>query len=196
MGSAIQPEVFASVAQMGIYRYLSFKLYPGDIAKSIDALQKQWAAQLPGAPFEYRFMDDRLRSVYEGELRLRKAAMTATGLSILIVLLGIVGLVSSSVQRRVKEIAIRKVVGASVPEIIQLFVKDYLPLLLIAGIVASGPAYWLMQRWLNDYATRITLTPWPFLVALGGLAAVMTLLIVGQTLSAATTKPAEALRSD
>lgn len=208
MGSAIQPEVFTSVAPMGSYRYLSFKLYPGEmgktgevgkisnVGKAIDDLQKQWSALMPGAPFEYRFMDDRLRTVYEGELRLRKAAMTATGLSVLIVLLGIVGLVSSSVQRRTREIAIRKVVGASVPEIVRLFVKEYLPVLLVAGVVASGPAYWIMQRWLNDYATRITLTPWPFLIALGCLAVVMTLLIVGQTLTTALASPIRSLKEE
>ena len=196
MRSAIQPEAFTSVERTQTYRYLSFKLYPGDIGKAIDELQKQWVALMPGAPFEYRFMDDRLRSVYEGELRLRKAAMTATVLSILIVLLGIVGLVSGSLQRRTKEIAIRKVVGASVPGIIRLFVADYLLVLVVAGVVASGPAYWIMQRWLDDYATRITLGPWPFVVALGCLAVVMNLLVVGQTLSAATANPVEALRSE
>lgn len=196
MNNAIQPEVFTSVVQMGSYRYLSFKLYPGDIGQRIDALQKQWSAEMPGAPFEYRFMDDRLRDVYEGELRLRQAAMTATVLSVLIVLLGIVGLVAGSIQRRIKEIAIRKVVGASVAEIIRLFVRDYLPVVLIAGIIASGPAYWIMQRWLNDYATRITPGPWPFLIALGGLALVMTLVIVGQTLSAATANPVKNLKEE
>ncbi len=196
MSSAIQPEVFTSVAQMSSYRYLSFKLYPGNVEKAIDGLQKQWSALMPGAPFEYQFMDDRLRTVYEGELRLRKAAMTATGLSVLIVLLGVVGLVSSSVQRRTREIAIRKVVGASVPGIVRLFIKEYLPVLLVAGVVASGPGYWIMQHWLNDYATRITLTPWPFLIALGCLSVVMTLLIVGQTLRTALASPVESLRSE
>lgn len=196
MGSIIQPEVFTSVAAEGIYRYLSFKLKPGNIGQIIDGLQKQWAALMPGAPFEYRFMDDRLRSVYEGELRLRKAALTATGLAVSIVLLGIVGLVSSSVQRRTREIAIRKVVGANVPGIVRLFVKEYLPVLLVAGVVASGPAYWIMQRWLNDYATRIVLTPWPFLVALGCLAFVMIALIVGQTSRAALANPVRSLKEE
>lgn len=196
MASAIQPEVFTSVEQSGTYRYLSFKLYPGNVEKIIDALRKQWSAQLPGAPFDYRFMDDRLRSVYDGELRLRKAAITATVLSVLIVLLGIAGLVSSSLQRRIKEIAIRKVIGASAGGIIHLFLKEYLPVLGIAGVAAGGPAYWIMQRWLNDYATRITLTPWPFLLALGCLAAVMSLLVVGQTLNAATANPVKSLKCE
>jgi putative ABC transport system permease protein len=196
MAAAIQPEVFTSVAQMSSYRYLSFKLYPGDIGERIDGLQKQWAALMPGAPFEYRFMDDRLRSVYEGELRLRKAAMTATGLAVLIVLLGVIGLVSSSVQRRAKEIAIRKVVGAPAKAIILLFLKEYLPVLLIAGVVASGPTWWIMHRWLDDYATRIKLTPWPFLVALGSLAVVLCGLILGQTLRAALANPVESLKQE
>ncbi|HVS95103.1 MAG TPA: FtsX-like permease family protein, partial [Puia sp.] len=196
MGSAIQPEVFTSVELMQSYRYLSLKLRPGNVGKTIAALQKQWAELMPGAPFEYRFMDDRLRSVYEGELRLRKAALTATGLAILIVLLGIIGLVSASVQRRTREIAIRKVIGASVPGIVRLFLREYLPVLGIAGVAASGPAYWMMERWLDDYATRITITPWPFLAALGCLAVVMCGLIVAQTSRAAMANPVKSLKED
>ena len=196
MASAIQPEVFTSVEQMDTYRYLSFKLHPGDIGKAIGELQKQWLVLMPGAPFEFRFMDDRLKTVYESELRLRQAAMTATGLAVLIVLLGVVGLVSGSVRRRTREIAIRKVVGAGVAEIVRLFIKEYLPVLLIAGAIASGPAYWIMQRWLNDYATRITITAWPFLIALGCLAVVMCGLIVGQTLAAALANPVRSLKQE
>jgi ABC-type antimicrobial peptide transport system permease subunit len=196
MNSAIQPEVFTSVRAMGAYRYMSFKLYPGNVGQVIDELQKQWTALMPGAPFEYRFMDDRLRSVYEGELRLRKAAMTATGLAVLIVLLGVVGLVSSSIQRRAKEMAIRKVVGASVPGIVGLFLKEYLPVLLIAGVAASGPAFWIMHSWLDDYATRISLTAAPFLIALGCLALLIVTLIVGLTLREALANPVESLKQE
>ena len=103
---------------------------------------------------------------------------------------------ASSIQRKTKEIAIRKVIGASVPGIVRLFLKEYLPVLLVAGMAASGPAYWIMQRWLNDYATRIRITPWPFLVALGCLAIVMCALIVGQTLKAALMNPVKSLRSE
>ncbi len=105
--------------------------------------------------------------------------------AIVIVLLGVIGMVSLSIQKRTKEIAIRKVVGAGVPAIIRLFLVEFLPLLLLAGLIASPAAWWLMQGWLEDYATRIRITPWPFVLAILGLGLVMALLIVGQTIQAA-----------
>jgi putative ABC transport system permease protein len=196
MGSAIQPEVFTTVNTWNIYRYFSFKLKPGDIAADIRALQRQWSALMPGAPFEYRFMDDALKAVYDRELRLRKAASMATVLAFIIVLMGVVGLVSGSVRRRTREIAIRKVIGAGVPGIIRLFLREYLPVLLIAGFIACALSDCVMQRWLNDYATRIHITAWPFVLAIGSLGMVVVVLIVVQTLSVALANPIRSLRAE
>jgi ABC-type antimicrobial peptide transport system permease subunit len=196
MGSPMQPQYFVHVNGNPFYRFFSLKLRPGNVAAAIDVLQKRWALLMPGAPFEYSFLDETLRSLYTTEIRLRKAATAATGLAFLIVLLGVVGLVSSSVRRRTKEIAIRKVIGASVVGIIRLFLREYLPVLLVAGLVASPLAYWIMGRWLNDYATRVAITPWPFVRAVGCLALIMIVLIVGQTLSAATANPVKSLKTE
>lgn len=194
MYSPLRPMLIAHVRGINMFRYYSFQLRPGNIAASIDALQKEWARLMPGAPFEYRFMDETLRSMYTTELRLKKAANTATILSFIIVLLGIVGLVSNSVRRRTKEIAIRKVIGASATGIVRLFVRDYLPVLLIGGMVASPFAWWIMRRWLENYATRVTITAWPFLLAIGGLAVIMIVLIAAQTISAALANPVKSLK--
>jgi len=196
MGSAIQPEVFVPVSFGGSYRFLSFKLNPGNIRADIATLQHQWSKLMPGAPFEFKFMDESLAAIYESELRLRKAASTATVLAVIIVFLGVVGLVSGSVQRRTKEIAIRKVIGASVLGIIRLFLREYLPSLLVAAVIASPLAWWIMQRWLNDYVTRIPLTVWPFLMATGCLGLLVIVLIAAQTLSAALANPVKGLRSE
>jgi putative ABC transport system permease protein len=194
MGAPVQPQFFVHVSGNPFYRFFSFKLRPGNIMAGIAMLQKRWAGLMPGAPFEYSFMDETLRTLYTTELRLRKAATMATVLAFVIVLLGVIGLVSSSVQRRTKEIAIRKVIGARVPGIIRLFLREYLPVLLAAGLVASPVAYWIMTRWLSDYATRIPITPWPFVVAVGCLAFVMIVLIAAQTLRAATANPVKSLK--
>jgi putative ABC transport system permease protein len=196
MDVPIQPGVFTHVSGIPLYRYFSFKLRPGNMTATIGALQKRWAALMPGAPFEYIFMDETLRSLYTTEIRLRKAATTSTGLAFLIVLLGVIGLVSSSVRRRTKEIAIRKVIGASVVRIIRLFLREYLPVLLAAGLAASPLAYWIMRHWLNDYATRVEITPWPFVGAVGCLALIMIVLIAAQTFSAATANPVQRLRTE
>ncbi|HWK05264.1 MAG TPA: ABC transporter permease [Puia sp.] len=196
MGAAIQPSAFVHVELAAMYRYLSFKLRPGNTAERMEELQKKWAALLPGAAFEYQFMDETLAKLYRNELQLKKAASTATILAAIIVLLGVLGMVSISVQKRTKEIAIRKVIGASIPGIIRLFIREFVPLLIVAGLVASPLAYFIMQRWLNDYATRITITPWPFALAIICLGMVMALLIVVQTVRAALANPVKSLKTD
>jgi len=196
MGRPIQPAVFTHLGLAYNHRYLSFKLRPGNMATALADLQREWTKLLPGAPFDYNFMDQTLGSIYSGELRLQKAANTATVLSLIIVVMGVIGLLSLSVQKRSKEIAIRKVIGASVPAIIQLFLREYLPLLLIAGLVASPLAYWVMHTWLDGYTTRITITVIPFALALVGLAIVMALLIVGQTTRAALANPVNGLKTE
>jgi len=196
MDRAIQPVVFCPVSWFTTYRYFSFKMSSGNIVSAIAALQGKWAQLMPGAPFEYTFMDESLQALYISELRLRKASETATVLTILIVLLGVIGLVSNSLHKRNREIAIRKVIGASVPGIIRLFVREYLPVLMIAGLAASPLAWWMMRRWLDNYATRIAITVWPFVAAVGCLAFVMIVLIVLQTLKVATDNPVKALRSE
>jgi ABC-type antimicrobial peptide transport system permease subunit len=126
MQQKVAPIVFFNVQFATIYRFMSFKLKPGNIAASVDAVQKRWNALIPGAPFEYKFMDDTLTNLYKLEIQLKKASYTATILALIIVLLGVVGLISLSVQKRTKEIGIRKVLGASVPGIITLFMKEFL----------------------------------------------------------------------
>lgn len=196
MGSAISPGAFVAVSRFTTYRYFSFKLRPGNIGTTMAALQQKWSTLMPGAAFEYKFMDESLQFVYTDELRLKKAANTATVLALLIVLLGVAGLLASSIQRRTKEIAIRKVIGASVPGIIRLFLREYLPLLGIAGIVAAPPAYLLMRHWLEGYATRIAITPWPFITAMLSLGMAMMVLIVLQTMKAALANPVDGLKTE
>ena len=196
MGNPIDPHVFAPLGIFTGYRFLSFKLRPGNIHTSMTALQRQWTTLLKDQPFDYHFMDETLSNLYEDELRLKKAATTSTGLALIIVLLGVVGMLSHSIQKRTREIAIRKVIGSSVPGIIRLFLREYLPLLLLAGVVASVPAYAVMNRWLSDYATRISIGPWPFLVAIVALSGIMALLIVAQTIRAALANPVKSLKSE
>lgn len=196
MGQPIDSYTFVYVDLFTSYRYMSFKLKPGHIGTELGELQREWSSLLPGVPFEYRFMDETLADLYQSELQLKKAATTATVLALTIALLGVIGLVSSSVQKRTKEIAIRKVVGASVAAILRLFLVEYLPLLVLAGLIASPVAWWILQRWLDDYATRITITGWPFGLALGGLAVLMALLIVLQTTKAALANPVKSLKTE
>jgi putative ABC transport system permease protein len=196
MQEAMKPFVFFNVRNAITYRYLSFKLKPGNISAGIDAIQKKWATLMPGSSFEYSFMDDTLKKLYATELQLKKAAYAASVLSLIIVLLGILGLVSLSIHKRVKEIGIRKVLGASLPNILLLFVKEFVVIIIVAALVACPLAYMLMKEWLNGYASRIDISFNPFIVSIASLVLITMLLIVIQTMKAAIANPIKSLRTE
>ncbi|MCC8423788.1 ABC transporter permease [Mucilaginibacter sp. UR6-11] len=196
MRDKVQPITFMSNNYQPIYRYLSIRLKPGNIQSSLIAVQKRWTALMPDTPFGYKFIDDALAKVYATELQLRKAASIATALSIIIVLLGVLGLISLSVQKRTKEIGIRKVLGASVNGIVMLFMKDFLITVAMAGTVACPLAYLIMTNWLNSYASRISITPIPFVITIVVLTVLTAVLISLQTVKAALANPVESLRVD
>jgi ABC-type antimicrobial peptide transport system permease subunit len=194
MKEKIQPITFIHTDLWNMYRFLSFKLRPGNVHTSLAALQKKWSVLLPGTAFEYSFMDDTLGKLYQAEIKLKKATQTATILALIIVLLGVISLVSISIQKRTKEIGIRKVLGATVSSIISLFLREFLPVLLIAGGISVPVALYLMTNWLNDYAYRINLTAQPFLLPLLILGMITTLIITIQILKAASDNPAKSIR--
>jgi putative ABC transport system permease protein len=196
MQNKIEPLVFLNVNFSTGYRYFSIKLKPGNAQKSISALQKKWSILLPEAPFEYHFMDDALAHIYQSEIQLKKASLVATVLAVTIVLLGVLGLISLSVQKRTKEIGIRKVLGSSVPGIMGLFIKEFLGVVVIAGLVACPVAYLIMHNWLKGYAYRISLNLYPFAVSIVLLTVLTVLLIVIQTIKTALNNPVKSLRTE
>ncbi len=196
MQQHIKPQLFFSVNARHIYRYLSFKLKPSDINKSLVAIQKKWKGLMPNSSFEYKFMDDTLAHLYESELQFKKATYTASLLSLIIALLGIFGMVSLSINKRVKEVGIRKVLGASVSNISYLFIKEFLVVLGLSILVACPLAYLLMNHWLSNYAYRITIGLTPFLIGIILIGSVTVLLILFQTLKAAITNPIKSLRTE
>lgn len=196
MQQAIQPITFTNVNYSLAYRYFSIKLKPGDIPKNLSALQQKWAELMPGAPFEYHFMDDALKKMYTTELQLKKAAYIATILAVIIVLLGVLGLISLSIQKRTKEIGIRKVLGSSAMDITLLFLNDFVSVILIAAIIACPLAYLIMQKWLSNYAYKINISLLPFIFSIALLAVITVFLIVLQTIKAAFTNPMKSLRTE
>ncbi len=196
MQQKIAPIIFFNVRFTSTYRYLSFKIKPGNPGAALDAIQKKWSVLLPGSSFEYSFLDDTLAKLYRTEIQLKKAAYTATALSLIIVLLGVIGLISLSIHKRVKEIGIRKVLGASSPNIIGLFVREFIAVIAIAALVACPLAYMLMKEWLSGYVYRVNIGPGIFIWSIAGLIAVTLILIVLQTLKAAVTNPVKSLRTE
>ena len=194
MQQEIQPLTFYNIRAFTAFRIFSIKMKPADVAGSIDALRKQWSSLLPGAPFDYTFMDDTLKELYRTEIQLQRASYVATILSFIIVLLGILGLISLSVQKRAKEIGIRKVLGSSVKGIIALFMKEILVTILVSGLLACPFAYFLMNKWLSDYAYRIQVTPVPFIAAISMLGFFTAVVVVTQTIKTALANPVDSLK--
>lgn len=196
LSSTIKPVIFQYVSLFYLYRYLCIKLKTGSPQVAIQALQKKWAILLPGAPFEYVFQDQTVQNLYIAELKLQRAVFIAGMLALLIVLLGIFGLVSISIRKRTKEIGIRKVLGSPVYTIILLFAKDILPVTLAGGLLACPLSYLLMHDWLGNYAYRIDLSLFPFVICIACLVLITGLLILLQTLKTAMMSPVQSLRSE
>lgn len=196
MQTKMAPIIMFNLQYDFIYRYLSFKIRPGNVPKAINSLQKKWSSLMPGAPFEFKFMDDTLAKLYKSEIQLKKASYTATVLALIIVLLGVLGLISLSIQKRTKEIGIRKVLGSSVSGIMLLFLREFLTVIAIAGVVACPLAYIIMNKWLQGYAYRIDISAQPFFISVLILGFITTLLICIQTLKAAVANPVKSLRSE
>lgn len=151
----IGPLAVIHVKNINRYRYLTLKLHTEDIPATIAQVKRKWTELSPGTPFEFSFMDDRFQSLYKSELQLKQAAGVATVLNLLIVFMGIFGIVAFTLARRTKEIAVRKVLGAGVRNIIFLFIKDYALLILVSNIIAWPLAYLATNQWLQNYAYRI-----------------------------------------
>jgi ABC-type antimicrobial peptide transport system permease subunit len=172
------------------------KLAPGSGIRTIAAVKAAYARFNPGMAFEYNFMDEDYQRLYASEIRVGILSRYFAGLAILISCLGLFGLAAFTAQRRKKEIGIRKVVGASVTQLVFLLSKEFLGLVLLA-IGIAVPLAWLgMHEWLDQFAYRVPLTPGIF--GLTGLAAiVITLLTISyQSISAAMSNPVHSLRSE
>ena len=190
----ISPCFIASRADW--YEQAGVRISGTNPAQTLQHIRQTWQQLFPDEVFEYQFLDDQLAKLYETETLTARLINVFTALAILICCLGLYGLVSHAVVQRTKEIGIRKVLGASVESIVALLSKDFLKLVLIAIVIASPIAWYAMNRWLQDFAYKITIEWWVF--ALAGLLAVgIALLTVSfQSVKAALMNPVKSLRSE
>jgi putative ABC transport system permease protein len=163
---------------------------------TIKAIEKKWYQFYPPETFSYKFYDETLEGMYEQERRLSKLISLATGIAIFISCLGLFGLAVLTAYQRTKEIGIRKVLGASVSGIVQLLTREYLRLVIIAIVLATPIAWWAMNKWLQNFAYRIQLQWWMFLLAgLIGIAIAM-ITVSFQAIKAAVANPVKSLRTE
>jgi ABC-type antimicrobial peptide transport system permease subunit len=161
--------------------------------KRIEAVTKKYS---PEYPFEYSFLDSDYSKEYKTESVLGKLSFGFTLVAIIICCLGLFGLATFAAEQRIKEIGVRKVLGASVPDIVVLLSKDFAGLVIIAIVLAIPISWYFLDKWLQDFAYRINISWWVF--ALAGISALLiALLAVGfQAIKAAVSNPVKSLRTE
>ncbi|OQP62635.1 hypothetical protein A3860_26860 [Niastella vici] len=193
---AIGPLAFVPTRVTRSYRYLTVKLNTADLGNAINTVKKKWRELSPNSPFEYTFMDDRFQSLFEAELQLKKATRLATALNLFIVFMGLFGVVAFTLARRTREIAVRKVLGAGVKNIIGLFFRDYAPLIVIANFIAWPLAYMTTDHWLQHYAYRIQQDLIPYITVAMVITIATFVFISVQCYKTAVRNPVKSLRTD
>lgn len=175
---------------------ISIKLNTEDFTNTIQSIEQAWVKVVPGYDFDFVFIDDNIEFQYRAEQRLGSILFIATVLAILIAALGLFGIGVLTTARRVKEIGVRKVLGASTSDIVIMLNKQISIVVLISTLIAIPVAWYLIGIWLEDFAYRITMSPLTFLLA-GIVAFVVAWLSVGyQSVSAAVANPVDSLRSE
>ena len=175
---------------------ITVRLRAGNVAANINVLQKVWKEIAPAQDFDYKFLDESVASQYETEKRTNIIVKIASLLSVFIACMGLFGLATLAVTRRTKEIGIRKVLGAKVSTLVALLAKDFIKLVGVAAIIAFPLAWWFMHDWLKDFAYRVNIQWWVFIIA-GVLVMLITLLTVSiQAVRAALANPVKSLRTE
>ena len=175
--------------------YIALKVRPENLSETVASVEKSIERYSP-YPFEYQFLDERFDQLYKADRRLGEIFGFFTLLSVLIASLGLFGMAAFTARQRTKEIGIRKVLGASVNTIVRLLSQDFLKLVLVGFAIAIPLAWYAMQRWLADFAYRVELEWWVFVLA-GVIAVIIALLTISsQAIQAALSNPVDSLHNE
>ncbi|KPK87072.1 hypothetical protein AMJ80_12690 [bacterium SM23_31] len=176
------------------YGNFAVKIRPNNVQGTIAFLEDKWREYFPESVLRYGFLDEKIASYYKEEERTSRIFEFSSVLAVILACLGLFGLASFSAERRVKEIGIRKALGATVPGIVMLLSKDFAKLVIAANVIAWPVAYLIMDRWLQNFAYRISFGWWIFLLA-GILTLAIALITISyQSIKAATANPIDSLR--
>lgn len=186
------------IVPTGRPRRIAIKIKGQDVSHSLQVIDETYQEFSPDYPISYDFIDQSLARLYENEMRQANIFRVFSGISILLACLGIFGLAAYSAQQRQKELGIRKVLGATVQQIIGLISKEFLLLVLIASVVATPVIWYFMKGWLGNFAYRIELINYWYVFLLSGLAAMIVALVTVtfKTYRAAVSDPIESIRNE
>jgi putative ABC transport system permease protein len=176
--------------------YLTIRIKPGNYAETIAAVQNTWKQFAPQLPFDYSFMDAEFDALYKADQTMGKVFGVFTVLSLVVACLGLLGLAIYTAERRMKEIGIRKVLGASVQNVTTMLSVDFIKLILIASLIAFPVAWYAMNKWLQDFAFRTPISWWVFALSTGIIIVIALATISFQSIKAALTNPIDSLRSE
>lgn len=190
----VEPLVFLLFPQR--FRTLSVRLGTGDTEETMAVVRKTWEETFPGVRFEYSFLSDQLARLYAKEQNMQKIFIVFCTFSVLVACLGLLGLAAFTAERRSKEVGIRIVLGSSTRAVMRLLTGEFLRWVIIANITAAPVAWWLMQRWLQGFAYRMTLGAVPFIAATAISLGIALLTITVQVIKVVRRNPIEVLRLD
>ena len=174
--------------------YVMIRIPGKNIAEHIKFIEETWKKAIPDYPFDYHFLDENFNVQYRKEQQMKLLFNDFTALTIVIAFLGLFGLISFEAERRRKEIGIRKTLGASVPHIVSILVKELMILIAVANVIAWPMAYFFMNKWLQNFALRTTFGIWIFIISGSAALCIAIITISFQTVKAAIANPVEALR--
>lgn len=178
------------------YGGLIIKIKTNDIPGFLNDLKTKWNAFNPQGPLSYTFLDDNFAALYASELRTQQIFSAFAVIAIIIAGLGLFGLSAFVIEQRTKEIGIRKVLGASVQNILLLVSREFLSLVVIAFFIAVPVAYWAMHQWLQGYAYRIDIGAGIFIIAGFSTVLIAVITISFQSVKAAIANPVKSLRTE
>jgi putative ABC transport system permease protein len=191
----VLPQMFHQFADYAPFKFF-IRLKPGNPSAALTAMQKTWSSIVTDLPFKYSFLDESLNNFYKTERKWSNIIGWAGAISVFLACLGLFGLAALAAINRTKEIGIRKVLGASLTGIVKLLSKDFLKLVAIALIIAAPVAWYFMNKWLQDFAYRISIGWWIFIAA-GSLALVIAFITIAfQAVKAGIANPVKSLRTE
>ena len=192
----IIPIVFEMPQSESEYHFLVANVNSSEFSKTFSAIEKIWAGQVNDAPFEYSFLDDDLQKQYNEDQRISKIITSFAVIAMIVCSLGLYGLSSFMAERRLKEIGIRKVLGANATQILGMMSREFVKLVLLAFIIAAPLSWYAMNKWLEGFEKKTTLNIFIFIVAGVGALAIALFTISYESVRAANTNPARTLRSE